>query len=312
MAIGTPVQVANVGGTTTDVTTGSFTPAASSVIFAWITERNATATPADGTIADSLGLTWTKITSIAGPLSNAFLKGTLFWASSTNASMTVTATGTGANPKAVDVVTVPMGSPDFSNFNSGGQSGTVALAVALSGTPAAVIGFNSTQVGTAATQNSGLTEIVDAVPTGLTNQLRNCVAYDLTSPTATLSMTTGNNACMVALELKEATGGGITGTLSVTEDADTASSAGALAIAGTASITEGSDTASSTGVLSITGSASITEQGDTLTAAGAILIIGALATTEDDDTIVASSATPPAPGSPRCRGRMSLSFSLSL
>lgn len=219
MAIGTPVFVSgtNVAAPTTTVTTPSFTPDANSIIFAWASARNASATPSDHTISDSLGLTWTKIGAVAGPLSNAFMKGTLFAATSTNTSMTVTVDSVGATTVATGIVTVPVGAPlDFSNFATGSVNGINPCTAALSGSPAAVIGFFATQTSTSVTQNSGLTEIVDATPTGVTSQLRFCCAYDLTSPNATLSMTANNNNVLIGLALVESGGGGgqtITGAL---------------------------------------------------------------------------------------------------
>lgn len=208
MAIGTPVHVTQIAAATTSVTTGSFTPAASSIIFAWASARHTSSTPADLTVSDSLGLTWTKVGAIAGPLTNAFMKGTLFLATSTNASMTVTVqTATASSSVAVEIVTVPMGTPDTSNSASVGDANGDPSAT-LSGTPAAAIAFATAQTGNQFTQNNAYTEIVDANPTGLTNQLHNCVAYDLTSPSATCGMTSTNvNTVMFLLELKEATGG---------------------------------------------------------------------------------------------------------
>jgi len=208
MAIGTPVHVTQIAAATTSVTTGSFTPAASSIIFAWASARHTSSTPADHTISDSLGLAWTKVGAVTGPLTNAFMKGTLFWATSTNASMTVTVqTATASSSVAVEIVNVPMGTPDTSNTASVGDANGDPSAT-LAGTPAAAIAFATAQTGNQFTQSNAYTEIVDANPAGLTNQLHNCVAYDLTSPSATCAMTSTNvNTVMLLLELKEATGG---------------------------------------------------------------------------------------------------------
>lgn len=232
MAIGTPVHVTQIAAATTSVTTGSFTPAASSIIFAWASARHTSSTPADLTVSDSLGLTWTKVGAVTGPLTNAFMKGTLFWATSTNASMTVTVqTATASSSVAVEIVTVPMGTPDTSNSASVGDANGDPSAT-LSGTPAAAVAFATAQTGNQFTQSNAYTEIVDANPAGLTNQLHNCVAYDLTSPSATCAMTSTNvNTVMFLLELKEATGGKSgTGALS---GSGSLSSTGAKASGGT-------------------------------------------------------------------------------
>lgn len=210
MAIGTPVHVTNqaaASGVNT-ATTGAFVPAASSIIWAWISSRDPAATPADAVITDSLGLTWTKVTSVTGPLSNAFLKGVLWWATSTNTSMTVTGTVTGSTTPTicVEIVTVPMGTPDTSN-TAGSADAAGDPSCVLSGTPAAAICFVTAQTGNTFTQSTGYTEIVDANPPGVTSALHQCVAYDLTSPNATCTMTSTNvNTIGLSLELKESTG----------------------------------------------------------------------------------------------------------
>lgn len=246
MAIGTPVHVTQLASATTSVTTGSFTPAATSIIFAWASARHASTTPADHTISDSLGLTWTKVDAVTGPLTNAFMKGTLFWATSTNASMTVTATtATSGAVVAVEIVTIPMGTPNTSVRASVGDANGDPSAT-LAGTPAAAIAFATAQTGNQFTQSNGYTEIVDANPTGLTNQLHNCVAYDLTSPSATCGMTSTNvNTVMLLLSLVEATGG-----------YTLAASAGAGSITGTAAgLRAARQTSATSGAFIATGTA---------------------------------------------------------
>lgn len=94
-------------------------------------------------------------------------------------------------------------------------------------------------------------------------------------------------SAIIAVFKKGAGGGGINGSASITEAADTVSFTGALAIKGSASITEAADTVSSAGKLALTGAASITEGADTLSAAGRLAIVGAASITEEDDTLSA-------------------------
>lgn len=205
MAIGTPVHILRTASAATSHTTAAFTPAAASIIYAWGVTRDASAFPNDHTISDSLSLTWTKIGAVSGPATNAFMKGTLFWAISTNTSMTVTVTTNVASGggTAVEIVTIPMGAPDTSvtatgSSDVGDPSATLASATAA-------IAFVCAQTGNVFAQSNAYTEIVDSNPTGLTNQLHMCVAYDLTSPSLTCAMTSTNvNTIMFLVSLVEA------------------------------------------------------------------------------------------------------------
>lgn len=84
--------------------------------------------------------------------------------------------------------------------------------------------------------------------------------------------------------------GGITGTASPTEGADTSTASGQLGYAGTAAPTEGADTSTATGTVidPITGTASPTEGADTSTASGQLGYEGSAAPTEGADTSAAS------------------------
>lgn len=97
-----------------------------------------------------------------------------------------------------------------------------------------------------------------------------------------------SQSAIIAVFKKGAGGGGITGTASITEDADTVSSTGALAIKGSAGITESADIVSATGKLALSGTASITEGADTLSSTGKLAIVGSASVTEDADTVSAS------------------------
>lgn len=81
-------------------------------------------------------------------------------------------------------------------------------------------------------------------------------------------------------------GDGITATLTVTEDADTLSSAAVLALKATLDSTEDADTLTSAGVLRIAATADVTEDADTLTALGIYpQSLATLDVTEGDDTL---------------------------
>lgn len=86
--------------------------------------------------------------------------------------------------------------------------------------------------------------------------------------------------------------GGITGTASITEAADTLSSTGVLPLAGTAALTEAADTLSAAATLPIAGAASLAEAADTLSSTGILPLAGAAALTEAADTLSAAGALP--------------------
>jgi hypothetical protein len=117
--------------------------------------------------------------------------------------------------------------------------------------------------------------------------------------------------CLAMISLIGASGGGggVEGTASITESADTASStagvavaaqatitdgantvtaSAAVALAATGSVTEGADTASGSASVPVVGQASATEADDTNTGAGAVAVAGQGSVTEAADTVSAS------------------------
>lgn len=213
MAIGTPVLVSNAGASDDIFTTAAFTPAADSNIFVSIFARDTVAISNEYTISDSLGLTWTEIASFEGGASSPFVRMAVFWARSTNTNMTVTVENPGVAQISATVVTVPMSTaPVLSNVDTSDGTGTGETSCTLTGSPAAAIMFATNSANGSYAQASGYTEILDAVPTGLTNIQRTCVAYDLTSPSATCTMTnaTSSKQLGIMFELLEG-GGAITG-----------------------------------------------------------------------------------------------------
>lgn len=102
------------------------------------------------------------------------------------------------------------------------------------------------------------------------------------------------NSAIAVLDLG-ATAGGIAGTASITEAADTVTSSAKLAIKATASVTEAADTSTATGKLAIKATASITEGPDTVSSNGALDIKGTASVTEAADTLTATGVGTPAP-----------------
>lgn len=98
---------------------------------------------------------------------------------------------------------------------------------------------------------------------------------------------------VIALAPDSGGGGGISGSASLTETADTSAGTGALRLKGSASIAEAGDTSTASGKLALKATASITDAPDTLVATGegaepAIEAVASL--TEDGDTASAAAA----------------------
>ena len=85
----------------------------------------------------------------------------------------------------------------------------------------------------------------------------------------------------------------IVGTSSTTNNNDTSSASGTTTVTGTSSTTNNDDTVSASGSVggTVTGSANITEQADTVSASGTTTIVGTSSTTNNNDTVTATGTT---------------------
>ena len=172
--------------------------------------------------------------------------------------------------------------------SSGNTRTADSITTTVNGCDLLYTGFDWASTVTNETPPSGMTERYDATLCYLADE-------NQTTAGATGSRTNASNsnsaeprgAWFIALA-PTGGGGGISGTASITEAADTASSTGALAIAGAASITEAADTVSATGKVALSGTSSITEGGDTVSATGALSIAGQASITEAADTLSAA------------------------
>lgn len=131
---------------------------------------------------------------------------------------------------------------------------------------------------------SSITDLVGNLPSGH--------PYKSAAPTTgpvpiggTASITEAADTISSAGNLK------VQATASITEAADTLSSAGKLLINATASLTESADTLTSTGTLpGVTGTAAITEEGDFVTSAGQLSLQGTASITEGSDVVASAGA----------------------
>jgi hypothetical protein len=289
-ALATPIPAAQ----TTSATTASFTPGAGEYLIVVAHFRQQNTVPASASISDSQGHTWSddiplqQINQGVNPRTGV----AAWWTEATGASMTVTVTTGTTQAIHLHVLrgTKAAGSTlDLTNFNVG---------VSTTGDPAATLGTapdaeNPVVVSTyMAGTNTPPTPSGFTALSNLNSNGASLVAYDPSPAGSSAGFTTGNAAGHALLfEIKEVTGGGgITGTGSIAEDADTATATGALALSGAASATEGGDTIAAAGSLSVAGSAAVTEGADSAAGAGSLAISGAAATTEDADSVAASGA----------------------
>lgn len=200
MAIGTPSLLANVGATATSATTGSITPTANALVIALGTARTiASVAP---TISDSLGGTWTLVTT--SDIHSGAISGSLYYqvASASPSAMTVTATSTGATQTSVSVIEITGADTDFSNFQTNfNAAGDPSVTMAAFAGTSICIGFTAQNAGTAPTGPNGYTSLFNSLDA--TNLRQSCF-YDTSSPDTTLAwVSTGTDTIGYGWEIKE-------------------------------------------------------------------------------------------------------------
>lgn len=256
MALSTPTARGNGVGTTSAVT-GSFTPSANALLIASVFARQNTTVPAQPTISDTTGLTWTEIKDQQyDPGSNPRARGRMFWAQvgGSPASMTVTGSVSGASNTFIIVDEYTgAGTTDFTNAIGVGNAAGDPTVTLPNGAPTSTSSFHVHGwfgANNTIDNKAGWTELLDAQAGATTNRLYS--VYDHTSAPSSLAATSSNGVCLaIGVEIKEAGSAAITGTASGSLDF-TGSAAGTVAIVGTVS---GSlaFTGSSAAVVAITG-----------------------------------------------------------
>jgi hypothetical protein len=132
---------------------------------------------------------------------------------------------------------------------------------------------------------SGTFDFISVAMLAVTANGSTAYSSDATYPDGCLSRSS------MIISFKVASGGSaISGSASITEDADTTSATGTLDIAGSASIAEASDTSTGTGTLDVQGSASVSEADDTVAGGGELDLFGSAPVTEDDDAATGTGA----------------------
>ncbi|MQW25146.1 hypothetical protein [Sinorhizobium meliloti] len=205
MAVSAPIVAASAGTGFATVTTSSFTPAASSLLIAFVVARGSGA-GIPNAISDSLGGTWTAL-SAGNVVGNSAAR---LYAREvgSSAAMTVSATRSGGTQTAIVILQFTGAGTDFSNFQavvaSTGTSHTANMAAYASGSQ--VVGFVTTNSGTAQPPPSGFTEIYDNNPTTNTRiQVQH--ASGATAPTAITWTTSSSSTVAFGLEVKEGSSG---------------------------------------------------------------------------------------------------------
>jgi hypothetical protein len=316
LSLATPIVTANPGGS---APSASFTVPAGEAVLAVIVQRQNTSATPSLTIGDTAGWAWNE----AIPFSTYFSGANPWWsvrcfeAVSDGSANVVTATAGstgGTLHLALLRFTKDAGTTlSFTNWiqansTTGDNAFTLpnvptagALGIAL----AYMAGSN-----TVAAPTGGWTKLYQQNTNGA-----HVLSYKVGSVPQSFAYSSLNSASIgigVAIE-EVAGGGGISGSASITEGADTAAAlatlaiagagaptegpdtiaaTGGLALSGAAAITEGADTAAGTGALAISSTGAATEGADTATAVGAVALSGAASITEGADTAVATGALP--------------------
>lgn len=225
MAIGTPVNRGTAGGTTT-ATTASFTPGAGDTLLAFVFGRRSTVAPAQPTISDSLGGTWTEIADVTYDTgANPRLRARLFRSVASGSAMTVTGAISDGTTTGIMVVSVSGVGTDFSNFGSNtNAAGDPSITLTAPGATSAVVGFTAQNATNLVTQVASYTELTEFTANAA---MRGEACYDISSPASTVSWTSTNTLSIgIAVELKEPAGGGTTFDVNLSSSASGTASAG--------------------------------------------------------------------------------------
>ncbi|MEY9629874.1 hypothetical protein ABIA27_004909 [Sinorhizobium fredii] len=292
MAVGTPAHLIAAGATATTATSTSFTPSANVRMFALATGRGASST--EPTLTDSLGGTWTAVSGSS--IDQGSLWGILFYqdVGSSPAARTVTVTSTGATQVGVEVCEISgTGGAISSNFQVGVSTvGDPAVTMAAYAASSICVAWGIGSAGSAWAPPSGFSEAYDLSPA---TNVRLNVSYDMVSPGTSLTWaSTSTDSIGYALEVTEAAGGAVSGTLAATESgSDAFAGSGAVAIAGSLGLTEaGQDTAAASGSVRVSGALAAAEAGaDGFAAAGAVAVAGTLAAAESGGDTFAGSGS---------------------
>lgn len=210
MAVGTPQNsLAAVTGGTTSATSASFTPTNGFILFAYVFGRRNTSVPAQPTISDSLGLTWTSIADVSyNPGADPRMRSRLWWAVATGAAMTITgaiadAASTGMLVTYVSGIDSAALATKIISANSaiGDPSCTLAVAPAPS---SGVLMFFGGAGNNPGTPPAGFTTINAST---LNADLRGSMGYDITGPSAGphAHSTTNTTSIAVMVELVDPT-----------------------------------------------------------------------------------------------------------
>lgn len=279
-------------GNANSYATASISPTANRLVLAFVVNSKGS-TPDEPTLSGN-GLTWVKVATVTfNTIASPTKRTTLFRAM-------------GASPSA-GAVTIDFGGVnqtgctwsifEVADVDTGGTNGSAAVvqsatAQANSAGSLAIdlAAFGSADNGTVAgfgvagtktvTPGTGLTEIHDVGGASPAREIETCWRSDNDlQPDASLTAGGTDDWGGIAIEIKLAAAGGISGSLSKTLGSLTAAATGALLVQGSASKTLGALTLSATGTVTLAGALDKALGALTLSAAGAVAITGALSKT---------------------------------
>lgn len=224
-------------------------------------------------------------------------------------------TGAGSNAQSVSYATISStGSQTFSfSLDHAASEGPIFALVFVDGINtsdwirATAAQAQASTTNPSGTVNSSTTDKVivynqkyNAIPTSVTgwtsqgtttNNQEGARVAVADSPGATSTTFTATNSDFSSIGLvsvKDGSGGGVSGTIAITEGADTVAASGTTTILGTIAITNAGDTVAASGTTTILGTIAITETADTVAANGTTTVTGTISITENADTVAAS------------------------
>lgn len=244
--------------------------------------------------------TLTSITTVDGGTNTTHVKG-YWYQANTAGAQTISATAAHTDEdkillalvfSGVDTTTPIDGTPTTTVGSA--SSTNVAPAVSPAGSNSYFVTCVANAVGKSYTTPAPLTEQIEAVATGFLDMVVGTEQLSASGSTGTFSFTPSGSCAYVAMSftLKTASGGGgITGTLAVTQANNTSAATGVLGYSGTLARTQANNTVAAAGTFTpsgISGSVAVTQANNTAVATGVLGYSGTLARTQANNTVAAS------------------------
>lgn len=153
-----------------------------------------------------------------------------------------------------------------------------------------VLGFNQKFNAIPATVTGWTSQATQAVTNSEAARLNTADSPGAT--TTTFTATNSDFSSVGVVSIKEGSSG-VSGTIAITESADTVVASGTTTVTGTIAVTETADTVAASGTTTVTGTIAISENADTIAASGSVgsAVEGTASIQENPDTVAASGTT---------------------